>query len=129
MAHAAPRASGNRGAHTNNRQPLLRSGGCDRERSDPDGRPSLWLAAGVSPHSRWRYVPSASAAMLLVLVILTWGAAVLLAPIGIALTIMALKRVFNWRHPLVVLGVVGNGLFAATFLATLVTLAYDAVVT
>lgn len=86
-------------------------------------------AAGAAPRSRWRYVPAVSAAALLVLVVLTWGAAVLLAPIGVALTIMALRRTPNWRHPLVVLGVVGNGFFAATFIAALVTLAYDAVVT
>lgn len=84
--------------------------------------------AGAMPRSRWGYVPAASAAVLLVLVVLTWGAAVLLAPIGIGLTIMALRRTPNWRHPLVVLGVVGNGFFAAAFVAALVTLSYDAVV-
>lgn len=85
--------------------------------------------AGAVPRSRWQYAPAASAAVLLVLVVLTWGAAVLLAPIGIGLTIMALRRTPNWRHPLVILGVVGNGFFAAAFVAALVTLAYDAVVT
>jgi hypothetical protein len=90
----------------------------------------LWAArkghVRVGSGKHWRSIPLVTALVLLVLVALTFGAAVLLAPIGVGLTIVALRRLPTWRDPVVLLGVLGNGLIALAFLATLAIVAYDA---
>jgi hypothetical protein len=81
--------------------------------------------SNIRTGSRWRFMPLAAAALLFPLVWLTWGAAILLAPIGVALTIAALRRLPTWRDPVLLVGALANGLLGLGFLATLVTVAHD----
>jgi len=44
-------------------------------------------------HSKWRFVPLASAGMILLAAVPTLGAAILLAPLGLLATITAFRRI------------------------------------
>ena len=56
----------------------------------------------------------------------TWVAAIVLPPIGVILTVAALRRLPTWRDPILLVGAVANGFLALGFLATLAIIAHDA---
>jgi hypothetical protein len=70
-------------------------------------------AVGVREHSYWRFVPITSALIMLALATATWGAGLILAPIGFAFTLLALRR----EPPSSRLSVIRAGLFLQAWLA------------
>jgi 4-amino-4-deoxy-L-arabinose transferase-like glycosyltransferase len=82
-----------------------------------------------SSRDRWRWVPLASGVVVALGVPLTLGAAVLLVPISLALTVFAIRRTAGWSRDFVVgLGLLVNGLLAVIFAAAVAIIVYDELV-
>jgi hypothetical protein len=82
----------------------------------------------VSPEgqSRWRLVPAGAGALLWIVVILTTGAGVVLAPVGVGLTIVAFRRIRKRRPTLMWIGAVLNAYLAVFFFWSIGLIVYDA---
>lgn len=74
----------------------------------------------------WRVLPLVSAAVLIVSLPLSWGATVVFAPIGVGVTLEALRRLPTWKDTVVLLGVLGNAFLALGFLGTLAIVGHEA---
>ena len=74
----------------------------------------------------WRSLPLVLAAVLIVSLPLSWGATVLLAPIGVGVTLEALRRLPTWKDIPVLLGVLGNAFLALGFVGTLAIIVHEA---
>ena len=75
---------------------------------------------------RWRWVPLVSAIVTFLAIWLTFGAAVVLVPISLGLTVLAVRRTPNALRDLVgTLGLAVNGLLAVLFVATVAIVVYD----
>ena len=83
-------------------------------------------SASARAATRWRFVPLATALLMLPLIVLTWGAGILLAPVTVGLTIATLRRLPTWRDPIVILGALMNGCLALGFAMTLAIVAHEA---
>ena len=74
----------------------------------------------------WRSLPLILAAVLIVSLPLSWGATVVLAPIGVGVTLEALRRLPTWKDIPVVLGILGNAFLALGFVGTLAIIVHEA---
>jgi hypothetical protein len=83
--------------------------------------------ATKSVRAQWRWVPLASGVLTLLAIWLTLGAAVVLVPISLALTVLAVRRTADaFRDFVVILGFAANGLLGLIFVATVAMIVYDA---
>ena len=92
----------------------------------------LIVVNGVATKSvggRCRWVPLVSAVLTFLAMWLTFGAAAVVIPISLALTVLAIRRSADVLRDLVVtLGLAANGLLAVLFVATVAIVLYDVVV-
>jgi hypothetical protein len=81
----------------------------------------------VAPESgtRWRLAPFGSGALLCFLSYLTLGAGVLLAPVGVALTVVAFRRIRGRRPVLMWIGAILNGYLAVLFVWSIAVIVYE----
>ena len=81
----------------------------------------------MSPESgtRWRLAPFGSGALLCLLSYLTFGAGVLLAPVGVALTVVAFRRIQGRRPVLMWIGAMLNAYLAVLFVWSIAVIVYD----
>ena len=85
-------------------------------------------SAASRRRSRWRWVPLLAGVMIVLLTALTWGAGVVLAPVGAGATGLAFRRVAIPRGRAFWLGAGLNAWLTLMFLATLALIAHDAFV-
>jgi hypothetical protein len=74
----------------------------------------------------WRVLPLVSAAVLIISLPLSWGATVVFAPIGVGVTLAALRRLPTWKDAVVLLGLLGNAFLALGFVGTLAIVVHEA---
>jgi hypothetical protein len=85
------------------------------------------LQTGTSDDWRWGAAPLASATVVFVVTLLTLGAGILLAPLSVAITVIALRRT-NSAGILLRLGLAANLLLAIALVATLAIVVHDALI-
>ena len=77
--------------------------------------------------TRWTWVPLGAALTCVLLAVLSMGAGILLAPISVALSILALRCGANTRSMAFVLGIAANAIVSVLFLSAIVIFVYDSV--
>ena len=85
-----------------------------------------WPTAHQNRSTRWRFVPLATALVLVILTFATFGAGVLLAPIALAVTLLSARRSSSPRGSAFYLGATLSGVLMLGFVSMIAIIASEA---